>query len=309
MMKIRLLYYKILYHLRAFQRKHHIFLGIKEFGADRTFFTREQRDELLIDALTKHKPFLTGKFGGTEMFVMRTVEFNDKKNKEKACKQLCQWSGFFPDNVHLLKKFNQIMKETAREIDLLEKWDKPCEDYFIKKYCKSMKGFCSVPLYMGEKAPWTKHLRGKRVLVISPFEYSIRKQYERRTKLFRDPDVLPEFELQTIKAVQTLGDEEDTRFKTWFEALSFMCQQVDELEFDIALIGCGAYGLPLGAYIKKKGKIAIHMGGGLQLMFGIWGKRWEEKPEIRALKNEYWIRPSEEEQIKGMEKVEGGCYW
>jgi len=73
-------------------------------------------------------------------FSLVNTVFNDKKNKEKACKQLCQWSGFFPDNVHLLKKFNQIMKETAREIDLLEKWDKPCEDYFIKKYCKSMKG-------------------------------------------------------------------------------------------------------------------------------------------------------------------------
>lgn len=307
-MKKALLYYKSIYYLRSFQKKYHVSLGVKEFGSDMVEFERKQRDQLLIEALENQTPFLVGKFGGAEMFAMRTAEFDERRNKAKACEQLCVCAGFFPNVPQRLKEFNQIMKETAGEIDLLEKWDKPCEDYFIDKYCKKMKGFCSVPLYWGEEKPWTSALKGKRVLVISPFEKSIRKQYARKEKLFRDPTVLPEFELLTIKAVQTQGDEVDSRFTDWFEALHFMYAQIDELDFDIAFIGCGAYGLPLGAYIKKKGKVAIHMGGALQLMFGIWGKRWETST-IRTLKNEYWIRPSEEEQIKGMEKVEGGCYW
>ena len=39
--------------------------------------------------------------------------------------------------------------------------------------------------------------------------------------------------------------------------------------FDIALIGCGAYGFPLAAFVKGIGKKAVHIGGPLQLFFGI----------------------------------------
>jgi hypothetical protein len=81
------------------------------------------------------------------------------------------------------------------------------------------------------------------------------------------------------------------------------------MEFDVALIGCGAYGLPLGAYVKNKGKVAVHMGGGLQLLFGIWGSRWDSDPIFREMRNQYWILPSDEERPKGMEKVENACYW
>ena len=51
-------------------------------------------------------------------------------------------------------------------------------------------------------------LRGKKVLVIHPFAETIQHQYEqKRTLLFKNPDVLPEFQLETIKAVQSLGGQ------------------------------------------------------------------------------------------------------
>ena len=42
-----------------------------------------------------------------------------------------------------------------------------------------------------------------------------------------------------------------------------------EIEFDVAIIGCGAYGLPLAVEAKRMGKQAIHMGGATQVLFGI----------------------------------------
>jgi hypothetical protein len=62
------------------------------------------------------------------------------------------------------------------------------------------------------------------------------------------------------------------------------------------------------------------LGGSLQLLFGIKGKRWEDPnygvpqwniPEgfYLSLMNEYWVRPSEQLKTKNAEQVEGACYW
>ena len=73
----------------------------------------------------------------------------------------------------------------------------------------------------------------------------------------------------------------------------------------MALIACGAYGFPLAAHEKRTGRKAIHIGGSLQLLFGIKGKRWDDK----GFYNECWVSPSKEERPERFEKVEGGCYW
>ena len=53
-----------------------------------------------------------------------------------------------------------------------------------------------------------------------------------------------------------------------------MKSEIDKCDYDVCLIGCGAYGFPLAAHVKHKGKQAIHLGGTLQLLFGIKGNRW-----------------------------------
>ena len=121
-------------------------------------------------------------------------------------------------------------------------------------------------------------------------------------------DVLPKFELITIKAIQSLSGE-NKNFRHWFEALDYMKNEINNKEFDIALIGCGAYGLPLAAHVKRIGKIGIHMGGCLQILFGIKGKRWDNHKIISNLYNVNWVRPSEEDKPLSYKKVEDGCYW
>ena len=89
-----------------------------------------------------------------------------------------------------------------------------------------------------------------------------------------------------------------------------MCKDISNIDFDIALLGCGSYGLPLCDYIKiKLNKSAVYIGGGLQLYFGIKGKRWEGSEDITKFYNEYWTRPTTEETPTTSTMVEGGCYW
>ena len=159
--------------------------------------------------------------------------------------------------------------------------------------------------------PWSYLLKGKRVLVVHPFTQSITKQFQDKRKLlWGNPEVLPEFELKTVKAVVSIGGAK-VPFATWFDAYQSMCDQITRVEFDVAIIGAGSYGLPLASFIKRLGKQAVHMGGVSQILFGIKGKRWETEyagcPWLRF--NEHWIRPSETETVKDHTRFENGCYW
>jgi hypothetical protein len=93
-----------------------------------------------------------------------------------------------------------------------------------------------------------------------------------------------------------------------------MKAQMDQVDYDICLIGCGAYGFPLAAHAKRMGNVGFHLGGSLQLLFGIRGKRWENPDynpvyNYAALMNEHWVKPAEEERPVAANKVEGACYW
>ena len=90
---------------------------------------------------------------------------------------------------------------------------------------------------------------------------------------------------------------------------SLMISEIDSLDFDVALIAAGAFSYPLAAYVKKRGKIGIHCGGGLQLYFGIMGNRWNNSPEILKYVNSAWVRPSEDEKPRSAEQIENACYW
>ena len=196
--------------------------------------------------------------------------------EETTEKALTNNAGVFPRDEKIFVRFGERMQQDAREIDILGSWLP--NEYRMASHLTHAK---VVPLADLEpyyhKNPWSEALRGKKVLVIHPFAESIQQQYTKHTQLFKDPRVLPDFELITLKAVQSsVGTQ--TKFQTWFEALDWMCEQIDRIDFDIALIGAGAYGLPLAAHIKRIGHKSVHLGGATQILFGIRGKRWDENP-------------------------------
>lgn len=142
----------------------------------------------------------------------------------------------------------------------------------------------------------------------------IQQQYLKGTNLFEDERVLPRFEtLLTLEAVQSASGT-PTRFENWFEALDAMCSDISKMEFDVALIGAGAYGMPLAAHVKKLGKKAVHMGGVTQILFGIIGRRWEKPipggyPPLTRFVNDHWTRPLPEETPLSFRSVSSGDYW
>lgn len=282
----------------------------------------------IYNTLNNDKPCMIARFGSIEQTVVANyISINSDKHylsklitgespywwwDKKIRKELQTNAGFFPNKREFIDKYCKRMLEDASILDVLAAW-----------YGKE-------PLIIGVNAsthliglqeaepwwqtnPWTRYLSNKKVLVIHPFSELIEKQYNNRMFLFKNESVLPDFELKTIKAVQSInGDCDD--FDNWFDALKWMENEMDKTNYDIALIGCGAYGFCLAAHAKRMGKKAIHMGGVLQLLFGIMGKRWENvsyhpRFNYTTLINDYWVKPGDQYKPKTSDNVEGGCYW
>lgn len=286
----------------------------------------DKASEMIYNLLMQDKPCMIARFGAFELATI--ANYLGIQSKEHSIWKYIrseqeQWwwnkklisymqsnAGFFPSTPEYLQRFGELMLKDMKELDILESW-RP-EEVRLKNYlphCVAVTAEIMGPYFL--KEPWTKALKGKKVLVVHPFAQTIQNQYKKKNHLFRNPNVLPEFELKAIKAVQSIGGNSD--FKDWFEALEFMKSQINAIEFDICIVGCGAYGFPIAAHVKRIGKKAVHLAGMTQLLFGIWGARWDKdnysKYDYKALRNEFWVRPDESEKPVSANNVEGGCYW
>lgn len=287
----------------------------------RRMLDNETASSRLAEMIDSGRPLAAGRIGLFEMAAMRMYEFGIKKKYPAVMDNIYNCAGFFPNDTELGDQFLLIMKDSLKEMDFLAPFYQFCEDYFINYYTKKniiiSKNAGLFEICRLENV-WTKALKGKRVLVISPFTETIRQQYEKREHLFPGKEILPDFgELLTYKSLMTIGDMGDDRFATWFDALEFMKWEILAKDFEVALLGCGAYGFPLAAEIKKAGKQAVHMGGILQILFGVMGKRWDGtrtggplhiREDIAKYYNDSWTYPIEVKP-KEASKVEYGPYW
>jgi len=287
----------------------------------------QEANNYILDLLKTGAPCLIAKFGTYELAALEEYRclYDSKLNlnsyidyallrrnvmfKERnAIEKLCSNAGFFPDNKELLKEYYRENLEAIKQIDVLGSYQSS-EYVFREELSKAKKvnldGYYAPFIW---DLPWTSILKGKRVLVVHPFSEEIKYQYERRASLWDNPDILPEFTLITYKSVQSmLGIQ--TQYASWFEALERMKQDIDLIDYDIALIGCGAYGMPLAAHCKKTGRQAIHLAGWTQVLFGIIGTRWENNPKISPFIKDSWIRPFETSKPAEAHKIENSCYW
>jgi len=272
----------------------------------------DESQKVIMDILNSDSPVMIGRFGQTEFSALyHYLKFGKfKKNRDvlRIIKTTRINAGFFPTNLESLCLFAKELLESAKLADAMCIIRCKGEADFLKNHCSNSILMEAAGLQsMNYQNPWTQSLEGKKVLVIHPYSSSIIKQYQNRSRLFKNSNILPEFNLKTIRAIQSsAGNDINVPFDSWFDALEFLKKKIDKVDFDIAIIGAGSYGMPLAGYCKKLGKKAIYMGSGVQTLFGIYGKRWEEESDLI---NEHWIRPSSAETPKGYKQVEDGCYW
>lgn len=283
----------------------------------------KSNDEI-IKLIKLNKPFSVIRLGiGGETYI--TYEYNLTNNiNEKFLHPIHKTlynAGIYSNNknIKVIELFIKFYEKSIMNSDILACFDN-CninliQNYYLKKY-NLTKCISRVlePFYQINEniIPWTHYLINKKILIINPFVESFKKQIKNNFTIFKNKKLfLDNQEFIFYKSFQTIAGNHI--HNNWFKTFTIMCNDISKIEFDIALLGCGGYGLPLCNYIKTKlNKSAIYIGGGIQLLFGVTGKRWENNQMwINIIKNNdtKFIRPSNDEICKNLKTIENGCYW
>jgi hypothetical protein len=173
----------------------------------------------------------------------------------------------------------------------------------------------------GEDDPakhWIRGLDGRRVLVVSPLRQSIERQLDNLDAVYGNlPGLRPAWASVTVvEAPMTQWDSETPGApqpnKTWTGHFTDLTREMARHadDFDVCLLGCGGYGMPVAHFVKTElDRTALVFGGALQLLFGIRGARWDQREPVSKWFTDAWIRPAPAERPDDWQKIEGGCYW
>lgn len=165
------------------------------------------------------------------------------------------------------------------------------QEFVIEKYKKQMIDAKVLDIYNFMYAtPWTHALKGKRILIISPYVDIISKQISSKNKIY-NTSVFLDNSFVFLKPPQTQGENSFILFR---EAHQLFVENIEKIKdsFDIALLCCGGYGNPICATLHMMGKSAIYVGNVLQMYFGIYKtKQLQETPDIMRLHmNLNWVK-------------------
>lgn len=264
--------------------------------------------------LSEDKAFLAARFGGIEGKVAARIVIKRERELDDALRHQARTNaGVHPIGHNMMRTlaFEQIM--AGMKADLLAIWNydfQPQLASFVNPthLCnlEDLNPIRNLQI-LPDALPWTKRLSGQRVLVIHPFKKSIENQISNLKNIKSVCRIWPkDISFEILPPPVTFAGQHGD--KNWYEELSRTRVEISRKKFDVAIIAAGAYGMPLGAFVKDLGLKAIHMGGAMQLMFGIIGSRWEGTP-IERMFGPGWVRPLAVEVPPEHKKVDKSSYW
>jgi glycosyltransferase involved in cell wall biosynthesis len=262
------------------------------------------------------RPFAAGKIGTAEILAL---EYHDRHFRppwiaqgwRRPASRLANNAGFFPLEWHSFKDWDRAMRQAVGHLDYVCAWQ---DDPFLGVYeeevlCQIAPRSRRIPMrFLGKSI--LPQIAPYRWLVISPFVQTMRRQLAQMRRV-HDPENKWKVDWEKMASgcrfvrCPLQWHLEPSPFRSWEEGLEHLTQLALAEDFDVALIGAGAWSLPLAARIKKAGRAAIHTGGETQLFFGIKGRRWNHE----NFYNPSWVSVLPEETPAGRNKVDDGCYW
>lgn len=260
--------------------------------------------------------WFAGKIGTTELLALEYAHrwvrppFPKEASWRRPAHRLLVDSGVFPPEQWQFEEFIQIYLNAVQAIGGLYLWQK---DSFLKEFEQAVAiRYARQALSITAEDVCYRILRqltDLRWLVVSPFVKTMRQQLLKLPQIHGKTSGEVDFRNTTrtcrFLACPLFSYLVPPTFANWTEGLKVLTEKAMAETFDIALVGAGAWSLPLLANLKSGGKKGLHLGGEIQLAFGIKGRRWDGK----GLYNEHWVRPSPDETPPNFMKKENGCYW
>jgi len=305
----------------------------------------ESGHKYLYDAI-KHsimdnKPIVIGKIGAIELQIIYQTILISKKLLDNYHPQIryeaINTAGMHPPNNNTFSIFTQVFLESIKEMNVLASWndnllqmEEMIWNQFINpipmsKEIKGVVDLTSLESFYTTPDNWWQNLyKNKTILIISPFTKSISGQleYPQRDKVwsgkwnnFWDKSITFKY-ITFSHPYATLSKEEQDKYpKSFNDVIEKYKKEINLIgDFDIALVGAGCYSISLCSYIKSQcQRSAFHLGGGLQMMFGVYGNRWFQNGNTSEFFKQYmninWVRPSGDEVPEGFKKQENGAYF
>lgn len=239
-----------------------------------------------------------------------------------------QQEGVFPADVEFYLRYNEFYVEQVRQLDCvglyLNDWDMPFEKAIVEFYGLHNKFIHYVDLHPDRAIPaddancYLPAFRDKKILIVCPFAgvLAARAQqdifqavWSKLGKRWFFPHSVRALDIPYGFAGTT-----HAQYATALDLYEDMVSEIDRREFDVALIGAGGLAIPLAAHVKRQNKIALDLGGHLQMVFGVLGKKWKRLDDWRAAYyNDAWMdmpaqyRPVETDVC--FDDNEPGGYW
>jgi hypothetical protein len=271
-------------------------------------------------ALAEKRGFLVGRNGTIEMEVLLNRHTGIQLDQRQIL-LLERNAGIFPTNTASIAAWIRKTLAAIQDSDLLVAgWYKPIaadELDFLRAIGKRgpyLPLRALEPYYVPEAYQWTSALEGRRVAVVSSFAETACTQATRAAAVWSGRAVLPK---ATYLPVETRYSprlaqgraEWPNTVTSWDSAVTHVVNRVMEQDADIVLIGCGGLGMVIGHELRMRGKVCIVMGGAIQVLFGIKGRRWQNHSIISTFWNDAWVWPRLEDTPAGADEVESSCYW
>jgi len=300
----------------------------------------------LVSKMKDKKPYFLARIGGSDFEIMTEYIHmkEDKKTNiletekfDKFVKVVSNYNGYFNRKPHperskkIFEQYLNIMADSFkncsdftyggfRAIERMEgRHVKKYKhfDYYVNKYLKAgpTKNYVTYT-FLESVYPFLNAFKQfaekKKILVVSPFSPAIQQQFLKKDKIINNYQY-PDFKLVTYTTPITYNNDKDEmpfiKTKNWVEQTELMCEEITKLDFDIALLSCGSYAMPLGDHIfRKMGKKAIYVGGILNVLFNIYGGRYNTTffNSIMNLEHQIKFEPEIYKDIKGgrIEKTE-----
>lgn len=176
------------------------------------------------------------------------------------------------------------------------------------------------PYYVEPKDMWTRILEGHRVTVVTSFAKTAEMQLTRAESIWSMEQAEAMLPLsakwrfvRSYYSPALAGSKTECQWPlsvvSWMDAVEYLERKIMATNPDVVLLGCGGLAMPLGLRLKRRGIVAVVMGGAIQTLFGIKGKRWKTHPIIGQFWNGAWVSPSQDEIPGNAHEIEGGCYW
>lgn len=276
----------------------------------------------ICNLFTAGKPFFIGRNGTIEIEVLFFWIMMRKTHSypERLRAQIQRNAGIFPDTDESIDRWCEAYIDALKVMDGgAAGWYKPTAhmERSILDMCVPEGSFRTPlrslePYYVDPDIRWTQHLAGKRVCVVSSFAETMRTQLQRKG-IWADLIDYSKTEWSFVKTgyapATALGKATWPVEGGWEEAVNYVVDEVTAAKPDVCLIGCGGLGMVIAGRLKRLGISVFVLGGAIQILFGIKGRRWATHDVISKFWNDAWVSPAEAEVPGGAAGIEGGCYW